>query len=93
MDDLGRLESSTSTSCTVPPGDVRTSTTYHDDLGRTASATGARRVTVNYTVKYDFDPLQRETVRHLQSGSQTLLAHTAAGNVDYYCTRLPSPAR
>ncbi len=36
------------------------------------------------TVKYDFDPLQRETVRHLQDGSQTLLAYTAAGNVDYY---------
>ncbi|GGY20520.1 hypothetical protein GCM10010358_83420 [Streptomyces minutiscleroticus] len=36
------------------------------------------------TVKYDFDPLQHETVRHLQDGSQTLLAYTAAGNVDYY---------
>ncbi|MFF8407733.1 hypothetical protein ACF06P_39665 [Streptomyces sp. NPDC015684] len=76
----------------MPPGDVRTSTTYHDDLGRTASATGARGVTVNYTVKYDVDPRQRETVRHLQDGSQTLLAYTAAGNVDYYSTRLPSPS-
>ncbi len=36
------------------------------------------------TIKYDFDPLQRETVRHLQDGSQTLLAYTPAGNVDYY---------
>jgi RHS repeat-associated protein len=36
------------------------------------------------TVKYQFDPLQRETVRTLQDGSQTLLAYTAAGNVDYY---------
>lgn len=36
------------------------------------------------TVKYEFDPLQRETVRHLQDGSQTLIAYTAAGNVDYY---------
>ncbi|MFF0889387.1 RHS repeat-associated core domain-containing protein [Streptomyces sp. NPDC003456] len=36
------------------------------------------------TVKYEFDPLQRETVRHLQDGSQTLLAYTPAGNVDYY---------
>ncbi|TKS95171.1 RHS repeat domain-containing protein, partial [Streptomyces galbus] len=33
---------------------------------------------------YEFDPLQRETVRHLQDGSQTLLAYTPAGNVDYY---------
>ncbi|MFE5220241.1 MULTISPECIES: hypothetical protein [unclassified Streptomyces] len=49
-------------------------------------------MTVNYTVKYDFDPLQRETVRHLQDDSQTLLAYTAAGNVDYYCTRSPSPS-
>ncbi|WP_353940162.1 RHS repeat-associated core domain-containing protein [Streptomyces sp. HUAS MG91] len=36
------------------------------------------------TVKYQFDPLQRETVRTLQDGSQTLLAYTPAGNVDYY---------
>ncbi|MFE9834528.1 RHS repeat-associated core domain-containing protein [Streptomyces sp. NPDC005551] len=36
------------------------------------------------TVKYEFDPLQRETVRTLQDESQTLLAYTAAGNVDYY---------
>ncbi|MEU0059193.1 hypothetical protein [Streptomyces sp. NPDC006334] len=33
---------------------------------------------------YEFDPLQRETVRHLQGGSQTLLGYTPAGNVDYY---------
>ncbi|MFF1447711.1 RHS repeat-associated core domain-containing protein [Streptomyces sp. NPDC058274] len=36
------------------------------------------------TVKYKFDPLQRETIRTLQDGSQTLLAYTPAGNVDYY---------
>ncbi|WP_428986000.1 RHS repeat-associated core domain-containing protein [Streptomyces pyxinicus] len=36
------------------------------------------------TVKYQFDPLQRETVRTLQDTSQTLLAYTPAGNVDYY---------
>ncbi|MEU6846340.1 RHS repeat-associated core domain-containing protein [Streptomyces sp. NPDC046716] len=36
------------------------------------------------TVKYEFDPLQRETVRTLQDGSQTLLAYTPAGNVDFY---------
>lgn len=34
--------------------------------------------------KYDFDPLSRETVRTLQNGSQTKLAYTPAGNVDYY---------
>ncbi|PSM41187.1 Wall-associated protein [Streptomyces dioscori] len=36
------------------------------------------------TIKYDFDPLSRETVRTLQDGSQTVLAYTAAGNVDTY---------
>ncbi|MEU3549100.1 RHS repeat-associated core domain-containing protein [Streptomyces longwoodensis] len=36
------------------------------------------------TIKYAFDPLERETIRTLQDGSQTLLAYTAAGNVDYY---------
>ncbi|MFJ8938802.1 RHS repeat-associated core domain-containing protein [Streptomyces sp. NPDC102365] len=36
------------------------------------------------TIKYTFDPLQRETLRTLQDGSQTLLAYTPAGNVDYY---------
>ncbi|WP_406011206.1 DUF6531 domain-containing protein [Streptomyces sp. NBC_00637] len=36
------------------------------------------------TITYKFDPLQRETIRTLQDGSQTLLAYTPAGNVDYY---------
>ncbi|MFF3711790.1 RHS repeat-associated core domain-containing protein [Streptomyces phaeochromogenes] len=36
------------------------------------------------TVKYDFDPLSRETVRTLQDGSQTALAYTPAGNIDTY---------
>ncbi|AZM56163.1 Wall-associated protein [Streptomyces sp. WAC 01529] len=36
------------------------------------------------TIKYQFDPLQRETIRTLQDGSQTLLAYTPAGNVDFY---------
>ncbi|MEU7649257.1 RHS repeat-associated core domain-containing protein [Streptomyces huasconensis] len=36
------------------------------------------------TIKYQFDPLQRETVRTLQDSSQTLLAYTPAGNVDFY---------
>ncbi|MFH9663582.1 RHS repeat-associated core domain-containing protein [Streptomyces sp. NPDC017248] len=44
----------------------------------------AKRTDSTGTVSYEFDPLQRETVRHLQDGSQTLLVYTAAGNVDYY---------
>ncbi|MBB6439638.1 RHS repeat-associated core domain-containing protein [Streptomyces candidus] len=36
------------------------------------------------TIKYDFDPLSRETVRTLQDGSQTVLAYTPAGNVDTF---------
>lgn len=35
-------------------------------------------------IRYDFDPLSRETVRTLQNGSQTVLAYTPAGNVDTY---------
>ncbi|MFJ3969188.1 RHS repeat-associated core domain-containing protein [Streptomyces parvus] len=35
-------------------------------------------------ITYDFDPLSRETVRTLQNGAQTVLAYTAAGNVDTY---------
>ncbi len=36
------------------------------------------------TITYQFDPLQRETIRTLQDGSQTLLPYTPAGNIDYY---------
>ncbi|MFJ6699347.1 RHS repeat-associated core domain-containing protein [Streptomyces sp. NPDC091272] len=35
-------------------------------------------------MKYEFDPLSRETIRTLQNGSQTELTYTAAGNVDTY---------
>ncbi|MFJ2738506.1 RHS repeat-associated core domain-containing protein [Streptomyces sp. NPDC087440] len=35
-------------------------------------------------MKYQFDPLSRETIRTLQNGSQTELTYTAAGNVDTY---------
>ncbi|MEU6482009.1 RHS repeat-associated core domain-containing protein [Streptomyces sp. NPDC047017] len=44
----------------------------------------SQRTDATGTVSYEFDPLQRETVRHLQDGSQTLLVYTPAGNVDYY---------
>ncbi|WP_343235726.1 RHS repeat-associated core domain-containing protein [Streptomyces sp. SID10815] len=44
----------------------------------------SQRTDTTGTISYEFDPLQRETVRHLQDGSQTLLVYTPAGNVDYY---------
>lgn len=34
--------------------------------------------------KYDFDPLNRETIRTLQDGSQTVLEYTPEGNVESY---------
>ncbi|MFH0180365.1 RHS repeat-associated core domain-containing protein [Streptomyces cacaoi] len=70
-DNLDRIKTVSSTNDTVRywyDGD--------GNLTQRSDATG--------TIKYDFDPLQRETVRHLQDGSQTLLAYTPAGNVDYY---------
>jgi RHS repeat-associated protein len=92
-DDLGRT-----TSVTDARG-VRVAYTY-DNLDRIRTVTSPNTVKVEYwydgdgnlvqrsdgtgTVKYDFDPLQRETVRHLQDGSETLLVYTAAGNVDFY---------
>ncbi|MEU3528772.1 DUF6531 domain-containing protein, partial [Streptomyces sp. NPDC038707] len=92
-DDLGRTASVTDAR------GVKVAYTY-DNLDRIRTVTSPNTVKVEYwydgdgnlvqrsdgtgTVKYEFDPLQRETVRHLQDGSQTLLAYTAAGNVDYY---------
>ncbi|MFE9404822.1 hypothetical protein ACFYNY_24185 [Streptomyces sp. NPDC006530] len=79
--------------------DITVSYTY-DNRDRVRTVTSPNTVKVEYfydgdgnlaqrsdgtgTTKYEFDPLQRETVRHLQDGSQTLLAYTPAGNVDYY---------
>ncbi|MEV6808572.1 RHS repeat protein [Streptomyces sp. NPDC051129] len=92
-DDAGRTK-------TVTDARGVTVTYTYDNLDRIRTVTSPNTVKVEYwydgdgnlvqrsdgtgTVKYDFDPLQRETVRHLQDGSQTLLAYTAAGNVDYY---------
>ncbi|MEV5440507.1 RHS repeat-associated core domain-containing protein [Streptomyces sp. NPDC052682] len=92
-DDLGRTR-------TVTDARGITKTYTYDNLDRIRTVTSPNTVKVEYwydgdgnlvqrsdgtgTVKYDFDPLQRETVRHLQDGSQTLLAYTPAGNVDYY---------
>ncbi|MCS0601441.1 DUF6531 domain-containing protein [Streptomyces sp. LP11] len=92
-DDLGRTKSVTDAR------GVTVSYTY-DNRDRIRTVTSPNTVKVEYgydgdgnlvqrtdgtgTVKYQFDPLQRETVRTLQDTSQTLLAYTPAGNVDYY---------
>ncbi|MFD9086680.1 RHS repeat-associated core domain-containing protein [Streptomyces prasinus] len=92
-DDLGRTK-------TVTDARGITKTYTYDNLDRIRTVTSPNTVKVEYwydgdgnlvqrsdgtgTTKYEFDPLQRETVRHLQDGSQTLLAYTPAGNVDYY---------
>ncbi|MFI9809443.1 RHS repeat-associated core domain-containing protein [Streptomyces sp. NPDC052301] len=92
-DDLGRTKSVTDAR------GVTVDYTY-DNLDRIRTVTSPNTVKVEYwydgdgnlvqrsdgtgTTKYEFDPLQRETVRHLQDGSQTLIAYTPAGNVDYY---------
>jgi RHS repeat-associated protein len=92
-DDLGRTR-------TVKDARGITVTYTYDNLDRIRTVTSPNTVKVEYwydgdgnlvqrsdgtgTTKYEFDPLQRETVRHLQDGSQTLLAYTPAGNVDFY---------
>ncbi|MEW2319497.1 RHS repeat-associated core domain-containing protein [Streptomyces bauhiniae] len=60
--------------------------TNHAQVSYTYDGDGnlTQRTDATGTIGYEFDPLQRETVRHLQDGSQTLLAYTPAGNVDYY---------
>ncbi|WP_434097401.1 RHS repeat-associated core domain-containing protein [Streptomyces massasporeus] len=92
-DDLGRTR-------TVTDARGVTKTFTYDNRDRIRTVTSPSTVKVEYwydgdgnlvqrtdgtgTTKYEFDSLQRETVRHLQDGSQTLLAYTPAGNVDYY---------
>ncbi|MFG3101732.1 RHS repeat-associated core domain-containing protein [Streptomyces sp. NPDC048182] len=92
-DDLGRTK-------TVTDGRGVTVSYTYDNRDRIRTVTSPNTVKVEYTydgdgnltrrtdgsgtVTYQFDPLQRETVRTLQDGSQTLLAYTPAGNVDYY---------
>ncbi|MEC7054778.1 RHS repeat-associated core domain-containing protein [Streptomyces violaceochromogenes] len=92
-DDLGRTK-------TVTDARGITVTYTYDHLDRIRTVTSPNTVKVEYgydgdgnlvqrsdgtgTTKYEFDPLQRETIRHLQDGSQTLLDYTPAGNVDYY---------
>jgi YD repeat-containing protein len=92
-DALGRT-----TTATDARGVTVTYTYDNRDRIKTVDTTNKARVEYSYdgdgnltqrsdatgTIKYAFDPLQRETVRTLQDGSQTLLAYTAAGNVDHY---------
>ncbi|WP_369211725.1 RHS repeat-associated core domain-containing protein [Streptomyces flavofungini] len=65
---------------------IRTVSTTNDTVRYFYDGDGnlSQRTDSTGTTKYQFDPLQRETVRTLQDGSQTLLAYTPAGNVDYY---------
>ncbi|MGX1372234.1 RHS repeat-associated protein [Streptomyces canus] len=42
------------------------------------------RTDASGTTKWDYDRLNREKVRTLQSGAQTALAYTPGGDVDYY---------
>ncbi|MFI7388033.1 RHS repeat-associated core domain-containing protein [Streptomyces sp. NPDC049813] len=65
---------------------IKTVSTTHDTVRYWYDGDGnpRQRDDSTGTVKYEFDPLQRETVRTLQDGSQTLLAYTPAGNVDFY---------
>ncbi len=65
---------------------VKTVSTTNDTVRYFYDGDGnlAQRTDSTGTIKYAFDPLQRETVRTLQDGSQTLLAYTPAGNVDFY---------
>ncbi|MFJ9041892.1 hypothetical protein ACIRF8_35730 [Streptomyces sp. NPDC102406] len=63
---------------------IKTVSTTHDMVRYWYDGNLRQRDDSTSTVKYAFDPLQRETVRTLQDGSQTLLAYTPAGNVDFY---------
>ncbi|MER5887163.1 RHS repeat-associated core domain-containing protein, partial [Streptomyces sp. NPDC001941] len=92
-DDLGRAVS-------VQDGRGVTVTYAYDHRDRIIKVDSSNYATVTYAydadgnlvqrsdstgvTKYEFDPLQRETIRTLQNGSQTKLAYTPAGNVDYY---------
>ncbi|AXI86426.1 Wall-associated protein [Streptomyces sp. ETH9427] len=42
------------------------------------------RTDASGTTKWDYDKLNRESVRTLQNGAQTALAYTPGGDVDYY---------
>ncbi|MGW1976852.1 RHS repeat-associated core domain-containing protein [Streptomyces sp. NPDC001889] len=84
---------------TVTDGRGTTTTYTYDHRDRTKTVTTAN-ASVRYeydsdgnitlrsdgsgVIRYEFDPLSRETVRTLQNGSQTQLAYTPSGNVDTY---------
>ncbi|MFE2267495.1 hypothetical protein ACFXB2_37370 [Streptomyces griseosporeus] len=42
------------------------------------------RTDASGTTTWDYDKLNRESVRTLQNGAQTALAYTSGGDVDYY---------
>ncbi|MDH6229393.1 RHS repeat-associated core domain-containing protein [Streptomyces sp. MJP52] len=92
-DDLGRP-------FMVRDGRGVTVTYEYDERDRVVKVDSSNYLTVTYSydgdgnlvqrsdktgvVGYAFDPLNRETVRTLQNGSQTRLTYTPAGNVDTY---------
>ncbi|MFF8556455.1 RHS repeat-associated core domain-containing protein [Streptomyces sp. NPDC015501] len=92
-DDLGRVSSAKDAR-----GITITYTYDHRDRVKKVDSSNYQAVTYEYdgdgnltlrsdgtgVIKYEFDPLSRETVRTLQNGSQTVLAYTPAGNVDTY---------
>ncbi|WP_329014131.1 RHS repeat-associated core domain-containing protein [Streptomyces sp. NBC_00690] len=61
---------------TTPTASVRYEYDGDGNLTLRSDGTGA--------IRYEFDPLSRETIRTLQNGSQTQLTYTPAGNVDTY---------
>ncbi|MFE5208951.1 RHS repeat-associated core domain-containing protein [Streptomyces sp. NPDC056600] len=92
-DDLGRP-------FMVRDGRGVTVTYEYDERDRVVKVDSSNYLTVTYdydsdgnlvqrsdktgVIGYAFDPLNRETVRTLQDGSQTRLTYTPAGNVDTY---------
>ncbi|MGW0931896.1 RHS repeat-associated core domain-containing protein [Streptomyces sp. NPDC002644] len=92
-DDLGRIR-------TALDGRGVTVTYDYDERDRVVKVDSSNYLTVTYhydgdgnlvqrsdrtgVVGYDFDPLNRETIRTLQDGSRTILTYTPAGNVDTY---------
>ncbi|MFD3973927.1 RHS repeat-associated core domain-containing protein [Streptomyces cyaneofuscatus] len=92
-DDLGRVSTAKDAR-----GITITYTYDHRDRVKKVDSSNYQAVTYEYdsdgnltqrsdgtgVIKYEFDPLSRETVRTLQNGSQTVLAYTPAGNVDTY---------
>ncbi|MET9987258.1 hypothetical protein [Streptomyces rochei] len=69
----------TTTSAPRPSTPAFTVTYSYDGDGNVTSRTDA-----SGTTKWDYDKLNRESVRTLQNGAQTALAYTPGGDVDFY---------